>query len=321
MRYLIFKSINLLVAWIPTPILNRLLRSLYLQPKIADRTGYTIYPQVFYNPFPIQSEVDLEKLKQKRDLPGVKFNLPLADELLQKQARYAGEINEFIKNRKGNIQAWNITYPVTDSAICYSMLRDIKPKRYIEVGCGFSSNCSAAALHQNASEGHPCKATYIDPYPSPHLSNVNLPGEFVKERVENIPLSVFKELEAGDVLFIDTSHVIKVQNDVEYVLIHVLTSLKPGVIVHVHDIFSPYDYPADWLVGEGSNRGGNNEQYALECFLSGGDAWEVTMPLHLLWRDKNPLLKKIVDDDHRPAAIWIQRTPTRSEPLTNAPMQ
>ncbi len=71
-------------------------------------------------------------------------------------------------------------------------------------------------------------------------------------------------------LFIDTSHVIKVQNDVEFELIHLLPSLKSGVIVHVHDIFTPYDYPAEWLIGSGPNRGGNNEQYALECLLSGG---------------------------------------------------
>jgi hypothetical protein len=187
------------------------------------------------------------------------------------------------------------------------MLRHLKPKRYIEVGCGYSSRVSAAALKRNEAEGHVCKALFIEPYPPPYLEEMKLPGEFLKEKIENVPLGRFQELEAGDVLFIDTSHVIKVQNDVECELLHVLPSLKAGVNVHVHDIMTPYDYPEEWLVGSGPNRGGNNEQYALECLMSGGGDWEVLLPVHLLWREQRVELGKLVKSEDRPAAFWMRK--------------
>jgi hypothetical protein len=136
---------------------------------------------------------------------------------------------------------------------------------------------------------------------------MKLPGEFLRQKVEQVPLERFQRLDAGDVLFIDTSHVIKVQNDVEFEFLHILPLLKPGVVVHIHDIFTPYDYPAEWLVGNGPNRGGNNEQYALECLLSGGADWEVVLPVFLLWKDHREALRPLVESNGRPGAFWIRK--------------
>ena len=194
-----------------------------------------------------------------------------------------------------------------DAVTLYSMIRHIKPKRLIEVGCGYSSRCSAAALKRNLAEGSPCEATYIDPYPSPVLAGIELPGKFVKQKIERIPLEVFQALESGDVLFIDTSHVIKMQNDCEYEFIHVLPSLKPGVYVHIHDIYTPFDYPVDWSVGPGTQRGASNEQYAMECLLSGGGDWETVLPVHQLWREQRQLLAPMGGTDDRPTAYWIRK--------------
>ncbi|MDB6022025.1 MAG: hypothetical protein JWQ04_1882 [Pedosphaera sp.] len=308
MRYQLFKLFNAFVGLIPSPIMKRMLQAMHYHPEIADRQGYIVTPQVFYSPFPNPQEVDLEKLKEKRDLPGVNFNMEETKNLMGELAKLSVETRNFIKNRPpGTLTIWDMTYPVADSATLYAMLRHLKPRNYIEVGCGWSSRCSAAALDRNRVEGHACKATYIDPYPAPHLAEVKLPGEFLKQKVERIPLERFLQLEAGDVLFIDTSHVIKTQNDVEYELIHVLPSLKPGVIVHIHDILTPYDYPVDWTVGPGTQRNGINEQYALECLLSGGEDWEVILPVHLLSKDHRPLLAQLIDADGRPAAFWIRK--------------
>jgi hypothetical protein len=135
-----------------------------------------------------------------------------------------------------------------------------------------------------------------------------LPGEFIRKKVQQVPVETFQQLEAGDVLFLDTSHVIKSQNDVEYEFLHILPTLKPGVIVHVHDIFTPYDYPEELLIGNGGNRGGSNEQYALECLLSGGD-WEVMLPVHLLWRDYRAQFNQLarMEDEIKPAAFWFRK--------------
>jgi len=293
----------------PRGVLRRLLRALHSRPEIATRVGYMVYPEVFYNPFPLAGEVDVVRLKLKRELPGVEFNLPKSQALLAELSCYAAEVKQLLAARPEKlVDKWNITYPCNDSAVLYSMLRRLKPKRYIEVGCGYSSRVSTPALLRNAEEGHRCQALYIEPCPPAQLAEVKLAGEFIKEKVERVPLERFKELEAGDVLFIDTSHVIKTQNDVEYELLHILPSLKAGVFVHIHDIFTPYDYPADWLVGSHPNRGGNNEQYALECLLSGGKVWEVVLPLYLLWKEHGSLYRELVDAEFRPAAFWIRKT-------------
>ena len=297
-----------LVGWIPRPVLRGFLRLLHARPELTDRVGYQVYPQVFYNPFPEPAQIDAARLDEKRDLPGVHFNSATTETLLREMARFSGEIKEFIQNRPVElVKNWDLTYAGYDLTTLYAMLRHLKPRRHIEVGCGYSTRTSTAALARNRAEGSPCETVFIEPYPPPYLTELKLLGEFIPRKIQDVPLEKFQALEAGDVLFIDTSHVIKAQNDVEYEFIHVLPSLKPGVIVHIHDIFTPYDYPAELLVGTGPNRGGNNEQYALECLLSGGNGWEVVLPVYLLWKEKNPALAKLADSPERPAAFWIRK--------------
>lgn len=307
-RHLAYRFFNWFVRIIPLPVLSRLLRALHHQPDYARRAGYSVYPLVFYNPFPNPADVDEAVLKLKRSLPGVEINLPAATALLQELMPLAPEAAEFLKNRQGQLRQWNDTYGPVDSSFLYAMLRHLKPRRYIEVGCGYSTRASSAALRRNKADGHPCEALFIEPYPPKHLSIPDLPGEFLPKKIQQVPLERFQQLESGDVLFIDTSHIIKVQNDVEFELLRVLPSLKPGVCIHIHDIFTPYDYPPEWLIGSGTNLGANNEQYALECLLSGGHQWEIILPLFLLWKDHRPLLNQFINSDERPAAFWIRKS-------------
>jgi hypothetical protein len=275
---------------------------------VADRAGFSVFPLVWYSPFPEPSQVDVSKLKVSRSLPGIKFPVPNSLELLRELTRYSPEVAEFLKGRTGNLKRWEETFSLCDSGTLYAMLRHLKPRRYIEVGCGYSTRCSTAALARNEQEGHACQSTFIEPYPPPYLTEMTLPGEFLREKIQDVPLERFQKLQAGDVLFLDTSHVIKVQNDVEWDFLHILPLLAPGVIVHIHDIFTPYDYPVEWLVGL-PNRGGINEQYAFECFLSGGGPWEVILPVHLLWREQVPLLRQVVDANDRPGSFWFRKAP------------
>ncbi len=307
-RVLIYRLCNFLTRLIPPPVLRRILRALYHQPDLARRVGYTVFPLVFYNPFANPAEVDESLLMLKRSLPGVDIQFPAVTARLQELTPFAPEADQFLKGRQGQLKYWTNTYGAVDSAILYAMLRHLKPRRYIEVGCGYSSRVSSAALLRNKADGRPCDALFIEPYPPQHLSIPDLPGEFLQKKVQQVPLERFQQLEAGDILFIDTSHIIKVQNDVEFELLRLLPSLKPGVCVHIHDIFTPYDYPTEWLIGSGTNLGANNEQYALECLLSGGRQWEVILPVFLLWKDHRPLLNQFVNSDERPGAFWIRKS-------------
>jgi hypothetical protein len=311
MRHFFRRLFNAWVAALPVGVMRGFLKVFVTRPDVAERAGFQVYPKVFYSPLPDPDEVDVAALREKRHLPGVPIDVPKALALAGELARFGAELNQFPRQPDGGI-VWSHTYPSFDTATLYAMLRHLKPRRYIEVGCGYSSRASSAALLRNRDEGVPCEALYIEPFPSAQLRELKLPGEFLQKKVENVPLETFTRLGAGDVLFIDTSHVLKVQNDVEYEFIHVLPSLARGVFVHIHDIMTPYDYPEEWLVGFGPNRGGPNEQYALECLISGGTDWEVVLPVHLLWREHRAALEKLLPGAaDRPAAFWIKKNECR----------
>jgi len=121
------------------------------------------------------------------------------------------------------------------------MMRHYKPRRIIEAGSGASSLVIAAAARLN---GNTPDYTIIDPYPGEVVGR-GLPGvtTLLRERVERVDRQLFSTLRDGDLLFIDTSHVVKTGGDVNYLFLHVLPLLNPGVVVHVHDIFLSYEYP------------------------------------------------------------------------------
>jgi hypothetical protein len=184
------------------------------------------------------------------------------------------------------------------------MIRHFKPRRIIEAGCGFSSRVISLAARKNAAEGRPVACTFIEPYPSERILRDRLAGPLLEKKIEDVPMATFRELQAGDFLFIDTSHVIKTQNDCCYEYLELLPSLNPGVIVHVHDIFTPYDYPEEWIT---KMLFAFNEQYALECLMSGNPSLEIILPLYYLWRDHTDALSRFMPGAQvRPVAFWLR---------------
>ena len=216
--------------------------------------------------------------------------------------------NQFRTDRTPESLFWfdNLTFTDFDAAVLHSMLRHLKPKRYIELGCGFSSFISSRALKRNVEEGCPCEAVYADPGPLRDMSGLVVHGGMVYQPVQSLPMELFKQLDSGDVLFIDTSHVLKIQGDVEHELLRILPSLKAGVWIHLHDVFTPYDYPEDWL--RKPLPLSCNEQYALECLLSGGDCYKVELPLYMLWKERLEVLQPLLPRGKtRPHSFWIRK--------------
>ncbi len=305
---------NAALQWMPRNLRRKLLKGFSDQPELAEECGFQVMPRVFYSPAPLLDEIARERLLEERPLPGIDLRLPSALSLVETLARhYSPEIAEIPRERTPGMLMWmeNASYQDFDTATLYGVLRHLKPRRYVEVGCGYSSRTSTLALRKNAAEGTACEALYIEPYPAPHLLEIEseLSGPLLRRRIQDVPLETFTGLQSGDVLFIDTSHVIRTQNDVEHELLRVLPSLAPGVWVHIHDIFTPYDYPEEWVFSV--PRAGNNEQYALECLLSGGDRFQVELPVYCLWRRHRAALDRLCSHTtDRPAAFWIQRTGT-----------
>ena|SRR5947209_1107563 len=157
----------------------------------------------------------------------------------------------------------------TDALALYCMVRHFRPRRIIEVGSGFSSRISAQALVKNGVG----ELTCIEPYPSELLVN-GFPGlsKLVPNKVQDVPLETFEQLGDRDILFVDSSHVVQIGGDVNYLFLEVLPRLAAGVVVQVHDIFLPHHGRRDWVTEQYRFW---TEQDLLQAFLAFNSAFEV----------------------------------------------
>jgi len=165
----------------------------------------------------------------------------------------------------------NPHFSMLDAPALFVLLRAWKPRRIIEVGSGFSTLLMADVNRRFL--GREVSISCIDPYPPVFLRHgTDGIGHQVERRVQELPLEHFADLQAGDLLFIDSSHVAKTDSDVNFLFFDVFPRLAAGVLVHLHDIFLPHDYPPDWVLGE--NRSWN-EQYLLRALLMHSGGFEV----------------------------------------------
>src|SRR5678815_1261886 len=151
------------------------------------------------------------------------------------------------------------------------MPRHFRSRLDVEVGSAYSS----LVMGEAGARSDACPLICVEPFPSDFLSK-GFSGlkSLVTKRVQEIDLDFFSQLQSGDVLFIDSSHTVKIGGDVNYLFLEVLPRLKPGVIVHVHDIFFPFDYRRDWVMDEFRFW---TEQYLLQAFLTFNSEFEVLM--------------------------------------------
>lgn len=166
--------------------------------------------------------------------------------------------------------ALNDQYPPDDAWVLAGVLEHFRPARMIEVGCGFSTLVSARVNREKLGMG--MRLECIEPYPRQFLVD-GVPGvsELRIEKIQDTPLELFEELSAGDVLFVDTAHTVKTGGDVVWIFDEIIPRLAPGVLVHVHDVFLPGEYPQQWVM-EGW---GWNETYLVRAFLAFNEAFDV----------------------------------------------
>src|SRR5262245_5905385 len=214
---------NALVALMPRPLLRAFLRTFESRPELAEAVGFHVHPRRFDSPLPLMEEIDRAKWAKPRLLPGIDLRVPSALPLVARLYPLAPELHSVPYELNGSSPLWfyNQTFTDFDAAVLYTMLLLLKPKRYIEVGCGFSSFMTTRALQRNHEEGTPCQAVFSDPHPAlaPELQGALSYGRLLRHRVQDLPLEMFTQLQSGDVLFIDTSHVLKIQSDVEHELL------------------------------------------------------------------------------------------------------
>lgn len=273
-------------------VAHHLLFLAHSRPNLSDRWGYHIRPIHYYEPLPDFRSITIDQITRRREFPGIDFNWNDQLALFNELSGYRDELNTLDFNFD------NEFFNGFDAAVYYSLIRHLKPQRIIEIGGGYSTQLAAKALTSNGSG----KLTCIEPYPE-RLNGAGPTVELIQKRVEEIDVDFFSCLAANDILFIDSSHTVKFGSDVCYEILEVLPRLAPGVWVHVHDIFFPHDYPAEWLI---ERRLALNEQYLLEAFLSFNKQFQVTLANYWLCLDHKAEASQLWPTSTA-GSFWFQR--------------
>ena len=277
---------------------------------VSDRFGYQLRATHYHEP--TYADADLPAVTTvERSLPGVAWNETGQLALLE-SCRFADELRAIPLDATGpgTFGYRNPMFGFGDAEMLHNVIRLARPARVIEIGSGQSTLVAVAALRANRADdpSHACEHVCIEPFENPWLESLDV--TVVRERVERVDLDRFAELTAGDVLFVDSSHVIRPFGDVLRIYQEILPNLAPGVWVHVHDVFTPRDYPEAWLR---EHRYLWDEQYLLESFLAFNDRFEVVAALNWLHHHHPDALHRAcpvlgAHPDHEPSSFWLRRT-------------
>ncbi len=249
-------------------------------PVTAARQGPVLAwpPGHFYSPIPSLAEVRRREATlfgpAPRTIPGLDLNETGQLKCFAAMAPYYPE-QPFAATPQPNLRFHfdNPNFAAGDGIILYCLLRHVRPSRVIEIGSGYSS---AALLDVNQRHfDNAIACTFVEPYPE-LLESLLRPDDRERIRIHPHPLQdvgreVFAPLRAGDVLVVDSTHVLKTGSDVNTILFEILPALASGVYIHFHDVFYPFEYPREWAYQERAW----NEVYALRAFLQYNDAFEI----------------------------------------------
>lgn len=190
-----------------------------------------------------------------------------------------------------------------DADVLYGVIRHFKPQQIIEVGCGYSTRLMRRAINDGQL---PTRLTCVDP--QPRVAVHSFANEHIQSAVEYLPPSELTgRLAANDILFIDSSHVIRNGGDVPFLYLQVLPQLAPGVLVHIHDIFLPFEYPQEFIV---SQRWGWNEQYMLNAFLQGNSTFETIWAAYYVWQTIRERVTGLIRPKpmaQAPSSFWMRK--------------
>ena len=302
------------------------LASLFLPSKVMknkrffrywESKGYHVTPNHFYEPIPDTNTLKNDIWEKNTELVGIEMReleqIRLLDEFSMKFKR---EYDLLPLQKHHDMKPYdyfinNTGFGSVDGEILYCMIRRFKPKRIFEIGSGNSTYLSAKAVLKNKEEeeNYQCELVAIEPHPNDTL-RAGFPGlsRVIPSKVQDIPLSEFKKLTENDILFIDSSHVLKIGSDVQYEYLEILPRLNKGVIVHLHDIFLPEEYPKEWVLEKFIFW---TEQYVLQAFLTFNDRFEVMWAgryIHVKHPDKLEFsFRSYKQGEGSPGSFWIRK--------------
>src|SRR5215210_3399230 len=272
------------------------------------RRGWHFQPNHFYWP--------LNDVAFLRDNPGVwhdrglprdvRWDLDGQLEVARTVERYRAELADVPPEaRAGGVEsveyAWNNgAFGGADAVVYYGLVRELRPRRVVEIGSGWSSLLLARALARNDA---PCDVTLVEPFPDERIFG-GLPAGWEVHRaiLQHADLALFERLRPGDICFYDGSHCARAGGDVNWFLFEALPRLAPGVLVQIHDIFLPDDYHDEWVYDEGLSW---NEQYLVQAFLMHNDAYRVRIANHMLYRERPDAIAELYGMDG--GSLWLEK--------------
>lgn len=289
--------------------------------KTAEFLGYNISKKTdYYSPLPTLSNIQKNKARWDKPSPmnGISYDVSKYKLSLQQLvSKYGEEFNALASYEDNKLLGFGPGYTELDAYVLYMMIRAIKPKRYFEVGSGLSTYYSNLAAKKNATEGNPIKIKCIEPFPFEQLSSIEH-IEIIQDEVQNVKKTFFSELESNDVLFIDSSHVIKIDGDVPFLFLEILPLLNKGIIVHIHDIPFPFNtpYPAKQWVTDSPYAWPMywNEAMLLQAFLMYNETYEIIQSTPLIryydepfLKNNIPFYKSIEEEPNTFSSIWLKK--------------
>ena len=279
-----------------------------------EKQGYHISPVIFYSPLPDSQELTEENYRKKFDLQAININergqLALLKQFRRKYYDRYSALPMVPTGVPSQYFLTNGAFNSVDGEILYCMIMHNLPKTIIEVGSGNTTYLMARAIAEMHKEkSHHCSLTSYDPYPNEIVRRGFSEFAVLRPmRIQDVERSAFEMLQRNDILFIDSSHVVKIGSDVQYLFTEVLPHLRKGVIVHFHDIFIPEEYLRRWFVEDHEFW---NEQYMLYTFLQYNQAFKVLWAGNYMRLHHPELLMHSFPSYQRdtvvPGSFWIQK--------------
>jgi Methyltransferase domain len=283
-------------------------RGYSLARKMADRVGLQLMLKTYYSPIPDLRGLPAEIWSEADPMRGIRFDLDaqvaFLDEELSESLREFAPDDTVGPEYSYNVH--NVSYPLPDARLLFAFVRQVRPQSIVELGSGQTSRVIAQACRMNEADGHETTYRAFDPFPI--AIDANLPGltDLVRIDAQSVPEEVFTGLRSGDVLFVDTTHTVKLGSEVNRIVLRLLPLLATGVLVHFHDICLPYEYPR-YLFEDYALYWA--EQYLLQAFLCMNPSFEVLCAVHALCRDrpKAATTAGLADEGQSGGAFWIRR--------------
>lgn len=275
---------------------NRVVKQLY---PLFEHLGYHLIPINHASPIPVTKDLTDDHFSTTSQCVGLDWNRSVQERYLNEVfAKYAPELEPETGESPG--------LSLVDTAILHSMIRHHRPQKIVEIGSGYSTHITARACTMNDAEGHPSEFLTIDINPAESVKK-GIPGltQVVHQRAETIALDQVSDC---DLLFIDSSHVVKIGGDVNYQILELVPLLKRGALVHWHDILLPGEYWEDWVK---SDRYFWSEQYLLHAFLKFNSEFEIIWASRYMHLNQpkgiSAVFPEFKPSGHRITSFWVRR--------------